>query len=327
MRYVLTGDSGMLGSVLGQLLREGGHVRVSPEPGTFHKWRSPSTGEEEPDFRTCAYVHWLESASFEVLFHAGALVGTTRCEAHAGDVWSCNVEGALRLAEVVARRSRRMVFFCSDSEMDPEDFSLEHPISLDGTVRNPRTRYGMTKLAARLLVEGKFREYGLDENLLGIYPSFGFGGARDGNSCVAEMLKCAAGLYDRRPFLPLDPTKVKEVTPHAHVARVALLACERRLFGVLPAASGVRMTYGDLVDLVRSVTSREVDPEWHPELDYKGDLVYDPEEVAYVSSALGLTPPDVREALAQEWTNVSRGGSMANHEWRFAERLAEGRNR
>jgi nucleoside-diphosphate-sugar epimerase len=104
MRYVLTGSSGMLGFVLDKHLREAGHERLHPPGQEVPPWVSPSTLQNEPDFRSPVYLRWLEEAPLDAFFHAGALVGTTRCEAHAEDAWSCNVEAVRRIADVLARR-------------------------------------------------------------------------------------------------------------------------------------------------------------------------------------------------------------------------------
>jgi nucleoside-diphosphate-sugar epimerase len=327
MRYALTGDSGMLASVLDEYLKTAGHVRVSPPAQEVPRWVSPSTGAEEPDFRSPVYLAWLDAERPDAFFHSGALVGTTRCEAHAEDAWSCNVSAVQALADVLSRRGVYTVLLATAAEMEPAAYGLDRPIEVNRTPANPLTRYGMTKLAGRLLMESTFRERGVQDHLLQVYPSFGFGGMRDGNSCVADLLKCAAGVYDRRPFLPLDPLKVKEVTPHEFIAEVITHAAEKRLSGKIPVASGLWLQYGEIVRMVEEVTGVDLDPEWRADLDYKGDFVHAPEDLDRLQEVLGvgrMTEPDLRTALKFEWMDIREGGGVeANHEWRFADKLAE----
>jgi nucleoside-diphosphate-sugar epimerase len=327
MRYALTGDSGMLASVLDEHLRTAGHVRVSPPAQEVPRWVSPSTGAEEPDFRSQVYLDWLDMERPDAFFHSGALVGTTRCEAHAEEAWSCNVTAVQALADVLSRSGIYTVLLATAAEMEPSAYGLDRPIEVNRTPANPLTRYGMTKLAGRLLAESTFRERGVPDLLLQVYPSFGFGGMRDGNSCVADLLKCAAGVYDRRPFLPLDPLKVKEVTPHEFIAEVITHAAGKRLSGKIPVASGLWLQYGEIVRMVEEVTGVELDPEWRADLDYKGGFVHAPEDLDRLEETLGvgrMTEADLRSELRFEWMDIQDGGGVeANHEWRFADKLAE----
>lgn len=329
MRYALTGDSGMLGHVLDEHLRTAGHVRASPPAQTVPRWVSPSTGAEEPDFRSRVYLDWLKSERLDAFFHSGALVGTTRCEEHAESVWGCNVGAVQEIAEVLSRRGVYLILLCTAAELDPADYGLDRPIEVNRTPANPLTRYGMTKLAGRLLAESAYAHSGMLDHLLQVYPSFGFGGMRDGNSCVADLLKCAAGVYKRRPFLPLDPNKVKEVTSHEHIARVVTEAAAKRLFGRIPVASGLWLKYGEVVELVEGVTGVKLDPEWRADLDYKGDFVHAPADLDRLQADLRIgvrmTEEDLRAALKFEWLDVREveGEVRATHEWRHAERLAE----
>jgi len=311
---------------LDETLRSLGHERLIP---SGRNWKSPSTGEIEPDFRDPVYLRWLEGANVDVFFHAGALVGTTRCEAHAEDAWSCNVEAVRRIADILSRRRIYTVFYATAAEMEPGEYGLDRPIDVGRTPRNPLTRYGITKLAGRELMEVLFRERGVEELLLQVYPSFGFGGARDGNSCVADLLKCALGVYDRRPFLPLAPENIKEVTPHSYIAELSVRAAERRLSGKIPIASGVWTRYAEIVEMVEDVTGEKLDPEWRADLDYKGDFLHVREDVFSLAEDLGvpvLTRVEIKAALVDEMNgilNAEGAGVMANHEWRFAEKLVE----
>lgn len=331
MRYALTGASGMLGHAIDEEMRAAGHERAHPPGQEIPPWTSPSTGEVEPDYRSAQYLEWLEGERLDLFVHSGAIVGTTRCEAHAEDVWSCNASGPHALARVLAERRILTAFMATASEMAPDAHGLEAPISMVRTPVNPRTRYGMTKLAGRLLTREAFRAAGAEDLLLEVYPSFGFGGMRDGDSCVADSLKCAAGVYDRRPYITLDPARCKEVTPHAWIARLVRRAAEDGWFGRIPAAAGHWVRYGDLIDVIRRVTGVRIEPEWHPELDYLGDFVHDVEEVAAVREGLGLEEVNLEDALRVEWEGIlaahrDGGGVRAVHEWRFSEKLAEGRN-
>lgn len=315
MRYVLTGYSGMLAAVLDHQLRAAGHENVVPPGQELPTWTSPSSGGREPDFRAGAYRRWLLGEDWDVLIHAGAMVGTTRCEAHPRLIWGCNVDSSAALADVVRLKHRRMVFFASDSEFDPSDYNRDNPIRVNLTKANPHSRYGMSKLAGRLLVEQRVG----GEDLLVVYTCFGFGGVMDGNSCVAEMLKCAAGIYRRRPFIPLHPAALKDVTAHRHIARGVEAAMGADLFGRVVVAAGSPMAYRDIVDMVGEVTGVQQDPEWHPELDYKMDLVYDPMDVVWVNSLLDRQH-DLLGELTLEWKKTQLGvsGRVAQHEWGHA---------
>jgi nucleoside-diphosphate-sugar epimerase len=329
MRYVITGDSGMLASVLDRVLKAEGHVRLSPPAQEVPRWVSPSTGVAEPDFRSPQYRHWLSDLKLDVFIHSGALVGTTRCEAHAEEAWSCNVTAVQDLGRILSRRMIYTVFLATAAEMEPNSYGLDRPIVVAKTPANPLTRYGMTKLAGRLLLETLYH-FADDEDLLQVYPSFGFGGPRDGNSCVADVLKCAAGVYQRRAFLPLDPNIVKEVTPHDYIARVIVSAINHRISGKIPVASGLWLKYGDVVSLIEGATGVKAEVDWHPELDYKGDFVHAPEDVDRVCESTGvgrMTELDLIEALRVEWNAILESKrtltTVATHEWRFAEKLAE----
>lgn len=324
MRFALTGDSGMLGLVLDAVLREWGHERVEPDPERgVPPWRSPSTGLREPDFRAPEYLAWLAAAPVDVVIHCGALVGTPRCEAERDRVFSCNVSGPLGIADVVARRPTvRLVHLATAAEFDPDSYGRTNPLRVADAVADPRTLYGFSKAAGRIAVERAVPP----DRLLVVWPSFGFGGRRDASSCVAELMKCAAGVYERRPFLPLDPEKVKEVTPHSFIARLIARAVELNLSGRVSASAGPAtwIPYGEVVRLVAAVTGVRLEPDWHPDLDYKGDLVNDPDEVLLLHDLCGVRFDEaaLHDALAAEWRDVEAcvgEPGVARHEWAGSE--------
>jgi len=333
MRYVVTGTSGMLGSEIDREFSSLGWERLEPptDRRLFALWRSPSTGEFEPDFRCEGYLEWLAALDPkpDVFVHSGAIVGTTRCETLAEETWSCNAAAPRDLARILAERRIYTVFLATASELSPDDYGLAKPISMSRTPANPRTRYGLTKLAGRLFAVDAFARE--PELLLQVYPSFGFGGIRDGDSCVADCLKCAAGLYEREPFITLSPANVKEVTPHSWISLLVRRAVEVRLSGRVPAASGRWLPYGQIVDIVRFVSDVPISPVYRPDLDYLGDFVHDLEEVAAVRERLDLPEVDLEREIRREYFGLlkalERGDPPATHEWGNAEKLAEGRGR
>lgn len=320
MKVIITGHSGMLGSaLLAEAARRG--WEVLPAPPDLPLWTDPLSGATEPDVAEPAFAEWVMDERADAVLHAAAVVGSHRsAQLGARAVSRSNVWGAVNVARAARAAGSALLFYASDSELDPDGYDRNFPISLlrgahvSGLC--PRTMYGVTKLAARLLVQEVYARAGIPApQLLLAYPSFGYGGPLDVLTCTSKLLRAAAAVpgYGRQS-VQLDPDALKDPTHHGDMARLALGLLSAGASGPYPLAAGDPVSFADVLRLAEGASGREVSVDWRPDLDYKGDLVYDREEVSGAWRAAGESPTPRAELFAAEVAAYERApGGVRPH--------------
>lgn len=326
MRVVVTGTSGMVGAAVEALLLARGADVLRPEPDRgLPVWEDPVTGARETDFATPEYAAWIREVRPEAVIHAGAVTSSHRSALlGARRTARSNVSGQISVAEAARDVRAFTVLFGSDSMFDPEDFPGGLRVRPGGRTRyGPRTMYGVTKLAGHLAARDVLR--GTSTAVL--YPSFGWGGPRDGMTMLSALVRAAAGVpgYGRLPRLQLDPERRKGITHHGDVARLAVGVLVHSVSGEFAAAGHPEdaLPFGEVADLVRRLSGAALPLEWAPELDYKGDMLYHPEEVWRAWDAVREQPSRLPRTVGEELRQAARVPPDRLHTWTGMETLAD----
>lgn len=313
--YMIAGRAGMLGSELTRALSELGwrEYVVEHEGPDVPTWVDPFTGAREVDFAAPSYAAEVRARAPDVVINCAGIIGSHRCELLG--VEQCersNVAGAVRLAEAAVDVGATFVHFTSDGEFDPGDFHADRGVDPNATKPGAVTLYGWTKYLGRCKVEAIVPR----EDLLVVYPSFGFGGSGDSKSALMAVLRAAAGVdgYAPRQMVQLDPNAIKELTWQSDVGRHVAAMIERGVRGKVCSTSCQPLRYGELVDMVLSLPDAlPVQVTWSPDLDYKGDLYFDQRVAASSWERVGMEPTSIAAALASEWARIRRGEPFLPH--------------
>jgi dTDP-4-dehydrorhamnose reductase len=304
MRYVITGYHGMMGAEVDRVARESGWERLDA-PEEFPRWSDPFfPGRSEPDAANPAFAAWVRDVAPDVVLNAAAVVGSHKVDAVGFDVaHRSNVAVAGLLAEAADAVDALLVHFSSDSvfSFGADGYGVDRRIAPGEIPPRPRTLYGWTKWLGECVARAAARE----DNLLVLYPSFGFGGANDGISMISAMVRGALGIpgYER-VLLPLDPERIKQPTWHEDIGRFVVGAVGRYVRGTHPIAGLSALKYGEIVEIVREETGADDffrdRLDVRGALDYKGDNLYDGDAAGRAWRYVDSRPTPLREAIRAE---------------------------
>jgi UDP-glucuronate 4-epimerase len=171
MRYAVTGAAGFIGSHLAETLAAAGHDVVGID--SFTDYYDPALKEENArglDVRRLDLAEdELDFSGLDAVFHLAGQPGVRSF----GDVFPLylrrNVLASQRVFETAARDGARVVFASSSSVYG----AAERFPTPEETTPQPRSPYGITKLACEHLAAAYAREFGLDCVVLRYFNAFG----------------------------------------------------------------------------------------------------------------------------------------------------------
>ena len=171
MQYAVTGAAGFIGSHLAETLIAAGHEVIGFD--CFTDYYDPALKEENArglDIRRVDLAEdELDFAGLDGVFHLAGQPGVRSF----GDVFPSylrrNVLASQRVFEAAARDGVRVVFASSSSVYG----AAERYPTPENTERQPRSPYGITKLACEHLAVAYEREFGLDCVTLRYFNAFG----------------------------------------------------------------------------------------------------------------------------------------------------------
>jgi len=162
-RIMVTGACGQIGSELTMALRErGGGENVvavghTTEPSSTLRESGPFEVADVRDF--ALLERWAESYEVDVIYHMAAILSAAG-ERNPQLAWDVNVNGVLNVLEVARLHGLSKVFLPSSIAVYGPD--VPRDLAPQDAALNPRTMYGITKLAGEALGRHYAAEYGLD---------------------------------------------------------------------------------------------------------------------------------------------------------------------
>lgn len=273
MRVLITGITGMMGSVLAQEW-----LRRAPEAEVFgtHRWRS-RMGNVEPfkhrvrlrecDVRDQSNVRrLLHEIQPDRIFHLAAQSNVPTSLHAPADTLATNVVGLVNLLEAMRElRSTARILVPGSSE----EYGLQQPDELPARETNflrPLSPYGVSKVAQDMTGLQYFESYGLH-----IVRTRAFNHTGPGREDVfvesnlaRQIAEIEAGL--RPPILHVGNLDVvRDYSDVRDIARAYVLALENGTAGeVYNICSGQAVRIGQMVDMLLSMTSVPIEVRQDP---------------------------------------------------------------
>ena len=180
MRFAITGELGFIGTNLAKTIQDMGYDFVSLlEKGLDHI----DTGEP------CVYnntekewEHILADEKIDVLIHNAAVVGTDVVALNSEFSTLSNVMGTHTIARAANKVGVPVCYTGTTVIYDTKKYQ-NAPIT-EKSLLNPKTFYGIQKLAAEQIIKHNCSEWMI------VRPLFAYGGHGDMNSLIAKTLYC-----------------------------------------------------------------------------------------------------------------------------------------
>jgi UDP-glucose 4-epimerase len=172
-RVLVTGGAGFIGSAMVKcLLKQGLNVRVfdvsdqisanpPPKDAEIYKGSVLDINNVTNAMQECDYV-----------IHMAAMLGVKRTEMQRLDCLNVNIQGTVNILEGCIKERIKKTVFASSSEVYGEQTKI--PISEKNPL-NPKSIYGVTKIAGEEYVKAYNKRYGLDYSIVRFFNVYGPG--------------------------------------------------------------------------------------------------------------------------------------------------------
>jgi UDP-glucose 4-epimerase len=314
MNVLVTGGAGYVGSVTCEALLAAGHrVVVVDDLRTGHRDAVPAGAAfvladvADPDLVGFA----IEEHDVEAIVHfaASSLVGESMQAPL--DYFDNNVIGALRLWRTALRHGVRRVVVSSTAAL----YGTPDSVPIPETARlAPESVYGETKLQLERALTWLATTAGMGSIALRYFNAAGASSAlgedhRPESHLIPIVLQVAAGLRPRvsvygDDYPTPDGTAVRDYVHVEDLAAAHVAALAAIVPGVARAynlGNGQGYSVREVIDVVRSVTGREVAAETAPRR--AGDPPVLVADAAAARGDLGWSPriPDLRDIVGSAW--------------------------
>lgn len=303
MRFAITGEMGFIATNLANTIQEAGHTFVSLLD-TNISLNSIATGEP------CVYNNtekeWegvLLDEKIDVLIHNAAAVGTDVVALNSEFSTLSNVMGTHTIARAANKAG---VSVCYTGTTVIYDTKKYQNIAITETSElNPKTFYGIQKLAAEQIIKHNCNEWMI------VRPLFAYGGHGDMNSLIAKSLYSHLTEVNSLDMF-LNPAKIKDYMHVKDFCEAVVLACVKGLwrddFNV--SAENPYNTQ-EIVSKISEIVNRDLNKiiNWYPETDYLGNHILSSEKFR---NASGWSPRiSLDEGIQNSWStliNLPMGG-------------------
>ncbi|MCJ7442209.1 MAG: NAD-dependent epimerase/dehydratase family protein [Thermoanaerobaculaceae bacterium] len=245
----VTGGAGFIGSHVAEALLARGHrVLIVDDLSSGRKENVPAGAEfHELDIRSPEAAVLMREAGVDVLFHHAAQMDVRRSVADPVHEASVNVVGTLNLLEAGRRAALKQVVFASTGgamygEQTAFPADEEHPAQ-------PRSPYGVAKLAVERYLYFYHREYGLDAIALRYANVYGPRQNPHGEAGVVAIFLDRL-LADREPVINGDGLQTRDYAYVADVVAANVAALGRPGFGIYNVGTGQETTVVELYGLL-----------------------------------------------------------------------------
>jgi nucleoside-diphosphate-sugar epimerase len=294
MRYVVTGAAGFIGSHLTESLRRAGHEVHGID--CFTDYYDPALKEENARGLDVQRLDLAEDAldfgGFDGVFHLAGQPGVRSF----GDVFPLylrrNVLASQRVFEAAARDGAKVVFSSSSSIYG----AAERYPTPENTRPQPRSPYGITKLACEHLAAAYAREFGLDGVVLRYFNAFGPRQRPD-----MAFTRIALALAEGRPFeLYGDGEQSRGWTYVSDIVAGTILAMEggSETYNV---GGALEASMNETIALLERISGRALDVRrQHPPVP--GDQRRTRADTTRIRGELGWAPQvSLEEGLTRQW--------------------------
>ena len=300
-KALVTGGGGFIGSQLVErLLRDDVEVRVLDNFATGDRENLADVLDEielvEGDIQSYERVH-NSIRGCELVFHQAALPSVPRSIQDPLTSTAVNVTGTLNVLLAARDEDVRRVVYASSSSV----YGANRELPADEDMRPvPIAPYAVSKLAAEGYCRAFSQVYGLETVALRYFNVFG--PRQDPLSQYAAVIpKFISSFLDgEAPVVYGDGEQSRDFTYIDNAIEATALAA--RAEGVtgqtFNIACGTRTTLNDLLEELRSLTGKEIDPVYSD--PRPGDVRHSLADISRAREALGYEPTvDVRTGLGR----------------------------
>jgi UDP-glucose 4-epimerase len=153
----------------------------------------------------------------DAVIHLAAKLGVKRTETHRLETLNLNIQGTVNILEVCVKNNIEKVIFSSSSEVYG-DQNVE--LISENCPRNPKSIYGVTKLAAEEYLLAYYYYYDLDYSILRYFNVYGPGQVAE--FVLPRFIK--ALMDDKQPVVYGDGSQIRSFCYVDDIARGTVLA-------------------------------------------------------------------------------------------------------
>lgn len=305
MKFLITGQAGMIARNLTKVLRDKKHEVVSDVElfdGINYKMLSNT---REACIHSNAEDVWFKALyenDIDTVIHNAAVVGTDVVALNPEHAVLSNVQGTHNIVRAANRANCGVCYLGTTVIYDTQKYQDEPITELSDKL--PRTYYGIQKLAAEQIVTSMAKRWAI------VRPLFAYGGMGDMNSLVAKTIYAQLQSIDSVDMF-LDPEKVKDYLHVTDFCKAVELVCRDvsgRGWGTdWNVAAETPIPAGDVVSEVyrQMGCSDQNRIKWHRNTDYLGNHRLSSEKIRNI---LGWKPElDLSEGIQQtlEWIKTA----------------------
>lgn len=213
MKVLVTGGNGLIGkAVVKALLKEGLSVRSMDLAKSNIKGVEHFVG-------SILDVNNVNQAvrGRDTVIHLAAKLGVKRTETHRLETLNLNIQGTVNILEACIKNDTEKVIFTSSSEVYG-DQNVE--LISETCHRNPKSIYGVTKLAAEEYMQAYKSYYGLDYTILRYFNVYGPGQVAE--FVIPRFIK--AVMNNKPPIVYGDGSQIRSFCYVDDIARGTVLA-------------------------------------------------------------------------------------------------------
>lgn len=276
MRIFITGGAGLLAQGIKQQAPDF-HIEVLAAPAALTRSVTEHHGWDELDVLNSTFLPAMHQLKPDCIIHSAAMVNTDKCLANPKRCVDVNLHGTRHVLEACQRLKIPILYLSTTATYEPNQ---RLPL-VETSLQQPRTLYGITKLAGELLVIGQSIT-----PWLVLRPCFIFGDPpRDHSSQLCRVVVHALlkqhlpKLAGPVPRVTLDPAKRKDYMRVEDFSRAVLMVLSKFFPFQHPRIFNVAAEQARPVAEYFQGTGLPLELEWAPEEDYLGNHLVSAEEL------------------------------------------------
>ena len=255
-KAVVTGGAGFIGSqVADALIEKGLHVEIIDNLFTGKKENLPKEAVfHEVDIRDSKIDSIFKSGKFDVMYHLAAQMDVRKSVADPAFDAEANILGGINLLQACKKHEVPLVIFSSTGgaiygEQETFPASESHP-------QNPRSPYGISKLAFEKYLQFYHWEHGLNYVALRYANVYGPRQRGDGEAGVVSIFFNRL-LKGEKAVIFGDGKQTRDFVFVNDVVQANLLALDYGKCGAFNVGTGVETDINELFDTIKYIVGSE----------------------------------------------------------------------